>query len=80
MTASRGFHESPDGIGHLSSSQSSKPGNPARFIVVEGPIGVGKTSLAIKLAESLSAELLLEEVYENPFLERFYREQYRTVN
>jgi len=42
--------------------------------VVEGPIGVGKTSLAKKLAETLSADLLLEEVYENPFLERFYRD------
>lgn len=45
-----------------------------RYIVVEGPIGVGKTSLAKKLAASLSADLLLEQVYENPFLERFYRE------
>lgn len=45
-----------------------------RFIAVEGPIGVGKTSLARRLAESLSADLVLEEVYENPFLERFYRE------
>ena len=42
--------------------------------MVEGPIGVGKTSLAKKLAETLSADLLLEEVYENPFLERFYRD------
>ena len=33
----------------------------SRYIVIEGPIGVGKTSLAKKLAESLSAELLLEE-------------------
>lgn len=48
--------------------------NAPRFIAVEGPIGVGKTSLARKLAESLSADLVLEEVYENPFLERFYRE------
>ncbi len=46
----------------------------SRYIVVEGPIGVGKTSLARKLAASLSADLLLEAVYENPFLERFYRE------
>ncbi len=35
---------------------------------------MGKTSLARKLAQSLSADLVLEEVYENPFLERFYRD------
>ncbi len=45
----------------------------ARFIVVEGPIGVGKTSLATRLADSLSGELVLEHLTENPFLERFYR-------
>jgi len=44
------------------------------FVVVEGPIGVGKTSLARKLADTLSAELILEPAEENPFLERFYRE------
>lgn len=44
-----------------------------RYIVIEGPIGVGKTSLARRLAEDFSGELLLEEVEENPFLERFYR-------
>ena len=35
---------------------------------------MGKTNLARKLATSLSADLVLEEVYENPFLERFYRD------
>lgn len=44
-----------------------------RFIVVEGPIGVGKTSLARRLADSFSGELVLEHLTENPFLERFYR-------
>jgi deoxyadenosine/deoxycytidine kinase len=44
-----------------------------RFIVLEGPIGVGKTSLAIKLAASLGAEQVLEQADQNPFLERFYR-------
>jgi len=44
----------------------------ANYIVVEGPIGVGKTSLAGRLAESFAAELLLERADENPFLERFY--------
>lgn len=44
-----------------------------RFIVVEGPIGVGKTTLAHRLAETFGSELLLEGAEENPFLERFYQ-------
>lgn len=44
-----------------------------RFIAVEGPIGVGKTSLARRLCTSLSAQGVLEEAAQNPFLERFYR-------
>jgi deoxyadenosine/deoxycytidine kinase len=44
-----------------------------RFIVVEGPIGVGKTSLAKRLSQSFASELVLEGADENPFLERFYR-------
>lgn len=43
-----------------------------RHIVIEGPIGVGKSSLARRLARHLNAELLLEQAEENPFLERFY--------
>jgi len=42
------------------------------YIVVEGPIGVGKTSLARRLAESFESDLLLEGADENPFIERFY--------
>ncbi len=44
------------------------------FIVVEGPIGVGKTTLARRLAASFGCDLLLEGADENPFLERFYRD------
>jgi deoxyguanosine kinase len=44
-----------------------------RYIVVEGPIGVGKTSLARRLAATLEAELVLEQDAQNPFLERFYK-------
>jgi len=44
-----------------------------RYVVVEGPIGVGKTSLARRLAKSFGSELVLEQGDENPFLERFYR-------
>lgn len=45
-----------------------------RFVVVEGPIGVGKTTLAKRLAETWGAELVLEQAEANPFLERFYRD------
>lgn len=45
-----------------------------RYIVVEGPIGVGKTTLAQKLAEAFNAQTLLEQPQDNPFLERFYRD------
>jgi len=44
------------------------------YIVVEGPIGVGKTSLAKRLAESFETDLLLEGADENPFLEGFYQD------
>ncbi len=44
------------------------------LLVVEGPIGVGKTSLARRLAGSLKSDLLLENAEENPFLERFYED------
>src|SRR5581483_12233296 len=48
------------------------------YIVVEGPVGVGKTSLAQRLAAAYGGRALLERPEENPFLERFYqaREQY----
>ena len=45
-----------------------------QYLVIEGPIGVGKTTLAKKLAGLLSYPLLLEPVTENPFLDRFYAE------
>ena len=45
--------------------------------MVEGPIGAGKTSLARRLAARLSAELLLEDPGENPFLARFYQDMAR---
>ena len=48
-----------------------------RHIVVEGPIGVGKTSLARRLAEHLNAGLLLEQPEQNPFLARFYQDMER---
>lgn len=48
-----------------------------RYIVVEGPIGSGKTSLAGKLAQRLGAQTLLEDAKANPFLPLFYRDMQR---
>ena len=48
-----------------------------RHIVIEGPIGVGKTSLAKRRASHLRGELLLEKPGDNPFLERFYEDMRR---
>ena len=44
------------------------------YIVVEGPIGVGKTSLARRLAETMNTDTLLEAADQNPFLPRFYED------
>ena len=44
-----------------------------RYVAIEGPIGVGKTSLARRLAQQYGADLVLERAEDNPFLERFYR-------
>ena len=46
---------------------------PPAYIAVEGPIGVGKTTLAQRLAQSFNYDIILEQSEDNPFLERFYR-------
>ena len=48
-----------------------------RYLVVEGPIGAGKTSLARRLAARVAADLVLEQPEENPFLARFYQDMTR---
>ncbi len=53
----------------MSAGGDDRPG----YIVVEGPIGVGKTTLARRLARSFDTELLLEGADENPFLGKFYQ-------
>jgi deoxyadenosine/deoxycytidine kinase len=52
-------------------------GRKHRYIVVEGPIGAGKTSLARMLAEHGGADLLLESPEQNPFLAGFYQDRRR---
>lgn len=59
----------------LESLRSS--GSLPRFIAVEGAIGVGKTTLAHRLAETFNYQVLLERPQENPFLERFYQDPKR---
>lgn len=49
-------------------------GQHPRCIAIEGPIGVGKTSLAIRLATTFGLETILEPSFDNPYLERFYRQ------
>lgn len=51
--------------------------NDGRLIFIEGPIGVGKSSLAHLLSEQMGGRLVLEKVEENPFLGRFYEEPER---
>lgn len=53
------------------------PVSTPRYLVVEGPIGVGKTTLVRALAERLNARTVLEVFEENPFLERFYEDRER---
>jgi deoxyadenosine/deoxycytidine kinase len=50
-----------------------------RYIAVEGPIGVGKTTLALELSKRLQARLVLEEFTDNPFLSEFYRDRRRVA-
>lgn len=58
----------------MSTTSPLSPFERYRHIVIEGPIGVGKTSLANKFAERFGAEQLLEQPEDNPFLEKFYRD------
>ncbi|MFT5452952.1 MAG: deoxyguanosine kinase [Enterobacterales bacterium] len=51
-------------------NSSTLPG----YVAIEGPIGVGKTTLARRLAETFGSDLILEGAEENPFLEKFYQD------
>jgi deoxyguanosine kinase len=49
------------------------------FIVIEGNIGSGKTSLSKKIANNFNGKLILEEFADNPFLPKFYKEAERNA-
>ncbi|MEM7100844.1 MAG: deoxynucleoside kinase [Pseudomonadota bacterium] len=55
-------------------ARAREQNNIPNFVAVEGPIGVGKTTLATRLAQSFGYPTVLEPALENPFLDRFYRE------
>jgi deoxyadenosine/deoxycytidine kinase len=55
-------------------AKAARPPVTPRLIAVEGPIGVGKTTLAKRLADHFNYQMLFEQPEENPFLERFYRD------
>ena len=58
-------------------SENQNTNNELHFIVIEGVIGVGKTSLANKIRDRLDAKLILEQFDNNPFLEKFYSDRMR---
>ena len=58
-------------------SENQNTNNELHFIVIEGVIGVGKTSLANKIRDRLDAKLILEQFDNNPFLEKFYSDRKR---
>ena len=73
MQADVASTETPGGLARKI-AQATESKRLPRYVAVEGPIGVGKTTLATRLAETLRYPLLLEPVTENPFLDRFYAE------
>lgn len=64
-------------VRNLSGKRMMRPGLVPKYVVIEGVIGVGKTSLARLLGNSISAKIIYEKPEENPFLDDFYREPNR---
>jgi deoxyadenosine/deoxycytidine kinase len=70
MNSPANSHQNPDLAESRTETEQQRPF--PRHIAIEGPIGVGKTTLARRIAEQLQYPLLLEPATENPFLDRFY--------
>jgi len=64
-------------VGNKDTMNRNAAGCHARYIVIDGPIGVGKTSLATLLAPELNARIIFERAEENPFLTDFYQDPAR---
>jgi deoxyguanosine kinase len=62
---------------HREASTQAASSTAGIFLAIEGPIGVGKTTLARLLQETWQAELALEQFEENPFLPLFYTDRQR---
>lgn len=74
MAPSSGAQRSASTTNDQLPGEAKRYDNAPRYIAVEGPIGVGKTTLSSRLAETFGYPLLLEPASENPFLDRFYRD------
>ena len=72
-----GLTQRPAGSGRSVGRGGNHLVNEARYLAIEGAIGVGKTSLATLLGRRLGARLVLERPDENPFLDDFYRDPRR---
>lgn len=59
--------------------EGQSPSTSPRYVAIEGPIGVGKTTLTHMLAKELNARTVLEEFEDNPFLREFYRDKERVA-
>ena len=64
-------------VGNKDTMNRNAAGCHARYIVIDGPIGVGKTSLATLLAPELNGRIIFERAEENPFLTDFYQDPAR---
>lgn len=75
-----GSHADPNALPSDNTSRDHAPIDPhddLRYVVVEGVIGAGKTTLATILADHFDGKLVLERFEENPFLDRFYKNRER---
>lgn len=71
MNSSHSAHSHDNGLDQIAAIVKGRP--IPKFITIEGPIGVGKTTLTKRIAQSFNYELMLEHAEQNPFLSSFYK-------